>query len=131
MSSVMLTLLVLKTARLEELCYFYHAVGMELSTEQHGSGPRHYSVRLGELVLELYPLPSGAAAERSDLRLGFAVGDLHATLLRLRRIGTDVRSQPTDTEWGLRAVVSDPDGRSVELYQTEGQRRRRGSDPAP
>ena len=29
-----------------------------------------------------------------------------------------VRSKPEQTEWGLRAVIRDPDGRTVELYDS-------------
>jgi hypothetical protein len=35
----------------------------------------------------------------------------------LQTIGAPVVSEPQATKWGFRAVVRDPDGRAVELYQ--------------
>lgn len=109
-----LVLLVLKTGDVPRLRKFYACLGVEFIEERHGSGPLHYAGQLGDLVLEIYPLADGAAADRST-RFGFDLSDLDATLHRLAEAGTTIRTPPTGTPWGRRAVVIDPDGRSVEL----------------
>lgn len=115
MSGPRLALLVLKTGRMAELCSFYRAIGVELVAEKHGASPEHFAGRVGDLVLEIYPLPAGVVAtEGADVRLGFAVNDLREVL---EAIDVPVVSEPGMTAWGYRAVVRDPDGRAVEFYQ--------------
>jgi lactoylglutathione lyase len=111
-----LNLLVLRTARLEEMRTFYSALGARFEAEQHGNGPEHYAATLGDdFVLELYPCVDGAMPD-PGLRLGVTVGNIGDTL---RAIGQSVT--PRQTQWGLRALVHDPDGRTVELLQSPAE----------
>jgi lactoylglutathione lyase len=113
-----LTLLVLKTRQPDTLRSFYQALGVDLSEERHGKGPRHFAGRVGETVLEVYPLTEEIAADAST-RLGFTVGDVDGVVTALRGVGAPVVSPPQQTTWGYRAVVRDPDGRAIELYQRQ------------
>ena len=36
---------------------FYGSLGIEFTEEQHGTGPVHFAGRVGEVALEVYPLP--------------------------------------------------------------------------
>jgi predicted enzyme related to lactoylglutathione lyase len=112
-----LKLVVLKTAQLDRAREFYAALGVAFAEEQHGTGPLHYAGRVGDAVLELYPLPEGVSLPDVTTRLGFAVDRLDEVMETIRRRGGDVVSPPKRTEWGYRAVVRDPDGRAVELYE--------------
>ena len=113
---VLLTMLVLRSHRLEQTKNFYEALGIAFTREQHGSGPVHYSGHLGGTLLELYPL-SSELPEENSVRLGFAIEDLESTMDLLRGAGATILSQPEEKAWGYRAVIRDPDGRAVELYQ--------------
>jgi predicted enzyme related to lactoylglutathione lyase len=115
-AGVSLTLLVLKTRKLDQLRDFYQTLGVELAEEQHATGPRHYAGQVGGVVLEVYPIPDDGPADTTT-RLGFAVQNLNETVGVLQSIGTPVIRQPQTTSWGFRAVVRDPDGRAVELSQ--------------
>jgi len=118
---VKLNLLVLRTFRMEELRRFYSSLGAQFESERHGNGPDHYAATLSDdLVLEIYPAPDGVTPD-SGLRLGLSVDDIGETL---RSLGQG--STPRQTQWGLRAVVRDPDGRAVELLQS----RKAGGIPA-
>lgn len=108
-----LKLLVLKTLQAETLRDFYTRLGFSFVEEQHGNGPVHYSAPLGDGILEIYPLTEGTAAD-SATRIGFAVAHLADVIEEIGDL-SEVRG-PKQTPWGLRAVVKDPDGRSVELY---------------
>ena len=109
-----LNLLVLRTPKLEDLRRFYSALGAQFESERHGNGPEHYAATLGDdLVLELYPALDGATPD-AGLRLGLSVNDIGETLRSLGQTAT-----PRQTQWGLRALVRDPDGRTVELLQRE------------
>jgi lactoylglutathione lyase len=114
MPSVSLSLVVLKTHQLETVRLFYETIGIDFAEEQQGSGPVHYLGTLGESVLEIYPLQEGEAD--STTRLGFTVEDLGYVLESLRRRELLPLKKAKQTEWGLRAVVKDPDGRSIEFY---------------
>ena len=114
MAGPSLSLLVLKTDQLAAMCSFYESLGLEFDEEQHGDGPVHYSATFSGLTLEIYPLIKGTPD--TTTRLGFRVPDLGSILNRLATTAPSVNA-PKQTEWGLRTVVKDPDGRSVELYQ--------------
>jgi lactoylglutathione lyase len=117
MAKVTLSLLVVQTHQLERVRSFYQALGVEMHEEKHGKGPRHYAGFVGNVVFEIYPLPEDGADSDPRCRLGFAVEHMHTLFTQLKESGTPVISEPSLTPWGLRAIVRDPDGRAVELYQ--------------
>jgi hypothetical protein len=78
---------------------------LTLMPEQHGSGPRHYSARVGETVLEFYPDASGSTR---GLRLGLQVIDLSVALSAHAEIGAVFRP-------GSPVTIDDPDGHRLEL----------------
>lgn len=117
MGKVTLSLVVLKTRQVDSLRKFYGTLGIELIEEKHGKGPVHYSGRIGELLLEVYPLPVDDTLTDSTTRLGFVVENVIEVTEALQTIGTLLVAKPQATDWGYRAVVRDPDGRAVELYQ--------------
>jgi predicted enzyme related to lactoylglutathione lyase len=116
MADVSLTLLVLKTRQVDRVRAFYETLGIAFTEEQHGTGPRHHAGRVGDVVIEMYPLPDDGTFDTST-RLGFSVSDLPEAVQALHGLGSTVVKQPTQTAWGLQAVVKDSDGRSVELTQ--------------
>ena len=117
MAGLALKLLVLKTAQLQRMRAFYGCLGVVLREEQHGGGPVHYAGQTGSVILELYPLAEGITLPDTTTRLGFSVGRLDEVLHALQEQGGIVTHPARQTEWGYRAVVRDPDGRAVELYQ--------------
>lgn len=117
MGDVTLSLLVIKTRRVDDLVKFYGSLGIELAHEQHGTGPVHYAGRAGGAVLEVYPLPDDGTAADTTTRLGFVVESVVEVVEALQALCATVIAEPRLTQWGLRAVVRDPDGRAVELSQ--------------
>jgi len=116
-AGVFLKLLVLKTRQVDKLLAFYQFLGIAFIQEQHGKGPVHFAGQVGGTVLEIYPLLGDAGTVDQTARLGFAVVNLEQVVENLRTIGTSVTSPFQKSAWGHRAVVQDPDGRAVELYQ--------------
>ena len=117
MTDLRLNLLVLKTHQPDRMKAFYAALGIAFAEEKHGDGPTHLAARVGDLVLELYPLPADAEKADATTRLGFTVADLEAAVRSVEAAGGTVANRPRRTEWGRRAVVRDPDGRAVELCE--------------
>lgn len=117
MSNVELSLLVLKTRQVEALRKMYGTLGIDLVEERHGKGPVHYSGRAGDLVFEIYPLPDDDSVVDTTTRLGFVVPSLAKVVKALEKLGTPIVTKPSAAERGMRAIVRDPDGRSVELHE--------------
>ena len=117
MTSPNLKLLVIKTLRMQELRRFYETLGCEFVEEQHGRGPLHLAAEIGEAVFEIYPLPNKTSPVDTTTRLGFDVTDLDGVVDKLKTEHSEIVTAAKETAWGKRAVVRDPDGRSVELYQ--------------
>ncbi|MBD2075990.1 VOC family protein [Phormidium sp. FACHB-592] len=114
-TNIDLNLVVLRSVDLERALRFYAALGIALSREQHGSGPEHLAATIGTLVLEIYP--QGSANKTLGVRLGFRVKSLVTTIARLQAINGVIVSPMQESQWGLRAVVSDPDGHQLELVE--------------
>lgn len=111
-----LKLLVLRTAKLEAAKDFYALLGIDLQMKKHGNGPHHYAGTFGEFVFELYP-SNGNHYEDHQVRLGFQVSGLNEILSLVVSTQGGIVKQPHDTPHGRKAVIKDPDGRSVELYE--------------
>ena len=115
--------LILMTSRLDQTLAFYQALGLPLDVDDHGDdddGPVHYACEIGPCHFAIFPANDGDAPHRRTggaTMLGFRVDDLDATLLAVQRTGARVIWEPHLAPWGRRAVVSDPDGRSVEINE--------------
>jgi lactoylglutathione lyase len=51
------------------------------------------------------------------LRLGIAVDSFDDVIDKLNPINTTFHQLPAPTEWGVMAIISDPEGRKIELYK--------------
>lgn len=104
------TLLVLRCRDLAASKRFYEAVGVGFTPERHGAGPDHWSCRIGETVLELYPADGKAT---SLGRIGLRVADVPAAIRASLAAGGRLdREYDADRDV---AVLVDPDGTKVEL----------------
>lgn len=113
-----LSLLVLRSAVPERLAAFYAHLGVTFEKHRHGSGPVHFSATLNGLVFEIYPLTEGEAGPRG-LRIGFAVEDVAGMFATWVEAGGAAVVPPKMSEWGLRAVLDDPEGHRIELTQAK------------
>ncbi len=121
MSRPALNLVVLRAANLEISLKFYQSLGLEFVQEQHGNGPIHYSCEIGSTVIEIYPGKPGTAPDRKNAgatTIGFQVENLDAVVKTLEDNRISILTAPQESQWGRRAVVQDPDGRAVELSQS-------------
>ncbi len=118
MTETQLNLIVIRSIDVEKSVEFYRLLGLNFIEHRHGSGLEHYASQLGQLTFEIYP--HTAPVEASVMtRLGFQVLDLEATIIQLQQEDIAIVQQPTASEWGLRAIVADPDGNKIELTQVE------------
>jgi len=116
MNEITLNLIVLRSPDLARAAAFYSRLGLQFTRHRHGNGPEHFAAELPGGVFELYPIsPDGAST--LGTRIGFRVPSVDAALAALSDYPNAVVTPARDSEWGRRAVVSDPDGHRVELLQ--------------
>ena len=116
MAEISLNLVVLRVSDVERAAEFYRLLGLRLEPEQHGKGPLHYAAEAGAAVFEIYPRKSGTDSMAST-RIGFRVDSIAAILEVLQEAGGKIVSAPQASDWGLRAVIEDPDGHRIELTE--------------
>lgn len=109
-------LIVIRTNDQKILANFYSLLGLTFDYHKHGNSPMHYSTKIGSLVLEIYPLAKNQIEIDKNLRLGFAIDNFDETLKTLGE-NEIAFSEPTLTDFGYITIVSDPDGRKIELYK--------------
>jgi lactoylglutathione lyase len=120
MSNPALSLIVLRTSQMEASLTFYRALGFSFVEEKHGSGPLHYSTQLNSIVLEMFPGEPASPLNRKAggaTMLGFSVASVDEAVSAVKTLGAQVVTAPSDSPWGRRAVVVDPDGRGIELSE--------------
>lgn len=108
-----ISLLVLRCKDLDKSKAFYEQFGLTFAREQHGSGAIHYSTDLSGTVLELYP--SSDLAFHDNTRLGFELDNVQEL------IGGVLVLNMYDGLNGKVYVISDPDGRKIELSAKRAQ----------
>lgn len=109
-------LLVIRTNNPRQLADFYSLFGLNFDYHKHGNSPMHYSTNIGSLVLEIYPLTKNQTEIDKHLRLGFAIDNFEETLKILNSHNITF-TEPLLTDFGFLTIVSDPDGRKIELYK--------------
>jgi lactoylglutathione lyase len=110
-------LLVLRTSDTKKLADFYSLLGLTFEYHKHGNSPFHYSASIGQAVLEIYPLAKNQTGADKNLRLGFGIENFNETVLALKELKVTFSLEPTQTDFGFMAIISDPDERKIELYK--------------
>lgn len=112
-----LSLLVIRGEDLITLGRIYSAFGLYFKVQKHGSGPEHYSARMGAAVLEIHPRVAGSFGP-STLRLGFTVENVDAALHGALSAGAELVKldmRPDQSGGGPHAILRDPEGTIIEL----------------
>jgi predicted enzyme related to lactoylglutathione lyase len=111
-------LLVIRTNDAARLAAFYQLFGLIFAYHKHGNSPYHYSAQIGQMVLEIYPLAKEQPVPDKNLRLGFTINNFDETLAALTTHQVAF-STPVQTDFGFVTIITDPDGRKIELYKKE------------
>ncbi|HEY3857937.1 MAG TPA: VOC family protein [Verrucomicrobiae bacterium] len=109
-----LNLVVLRSSNLEGAAEFYRQLGLLFTRHAHGAGPEHYTSMVNGFVFEIYPLTAKSVATTGTC-IGFSIDSVDEIVPLLSKIGAEILTTPSDSEWGRRAVVKDFDGHIVEL----------------
>lgn len=113
---IRLSTLSLNTTNPEVLVAFYQAMGADLKPAQVKIGSQIYRGQLDNLEIEIYQIQKKSQTLTPDISIRFEVSDIATILERLKQlpqvqIMMDLEHMPD----GQKAIVLDPDGRSVEI----------------
>ncbi|MEN3941347.1 VOC family protein [Prosthecobacter sp. SYSU 5D2] len=111
-----LNLVVIRARNAARLAEFYTVLGLSFALHRHGTGPEHFSAENESGVFEIYPVKGDEEPTR-NLRLGFEVKGVKATVSDLVKAGAKMVQSPMDSPWGLRAVIQDLEGHKVEITE--------------
>jgi lactoylglutathione lyase len=111
-----LKLIVLRTSDLEKSVHFYQTLlDCTFDYHNHNQGVFHFSTLIQGVVFEIYPLLKNQATPDITTRLGFEVNDFDS---KIQLFETSILNQPQTTEFGTFAILKDPDGRKIEVYNS-------------
>jgi len=96
---------------------FYSLFGLVFDYHKHGNSPFHYSTTIAQTVIEIYPLAKNQVEPDKTLRLGFGIENFDDTVRKMKEQKISFSLEPTQTEFGFMAIISDPDQRKIELYK--------------
>ncbi|QDU77001.1 Glyoxalase-like domain protein [Bremerella volcania] len=115
-SHARLNLIVLRSSDPDATVRFYQALGLPFTQEQHGKGPIHWASETNRFVMEIYPAKSPEQVD-TFTSVGLNVSDIHRVMQLLIASDMKITSEPKEFDWGIQAIVKDPDGRSVILVE--------------
>jgi len=111
---VKMNLLVIRSQDYHQLSQNYQELlGINFVYHQHGKGPFHYSTSINGLVFEIYEAKSICDVDATT-RLGFEVDNV-TDLLKVNNF--KIVNPLKKSEWGLRVVLKDSDGRKIEITE--------------
>lgn len=110
---------ILLTARdIKLTAAFYAALGESVMPEKHGAGPDHFS--FAPTDAEIYPPRKSDAPDKGLVVRIETQEKLEDVLIRVGAVYRDalIYQRPADMKSGRKTIISDPDGRIVEIFQT-------------
>lgn len=109
--------ILLCSEKMEFVKLFYEAIGVTCVQEKHCGGPTHFAFQDSFSAIEIYPPRSYGSA---SIVFRFNVENVDASMNAVadKFSLTDlVIESARDLKTGRKAVLADPDGRVVELFQ--------------
>ncbi len=113
-----LTSITISTAQLPYMLAFYQVLGLAFQVTKVDKGTEmHRSQGFGPEII-LYGAPSSEKASHPTIHLGFKVSDLEQMFGELKKlVGVHCIMDPSFVPGGKKAIVLDPDGHAVELFE--------------
>ena len=113
-----LNCITLNTAHLDSMLRFFQTLDLECFPKGVEKGGQYYRGFCGGVEINLYSLPSTVRERSPNFQLSFVVSDLDSRFAKLCEIPW-VQSvlDPTLLPDGKKAILIDPDGRSIELTE--------------
>lgn len=114
--------IILYSTDLDVIVPFYRALGLALDAQEDVGGEKHYACEMGLSHFAIFPAREGSIGTSSyrasgSTLIGFQVDKVDRLVETAQQHGAKVVEAPHEVPWGRRAVISDPEGRTLELNQ--------------
>lgn len=115
----LLTSITINTGRTEQILRFYGRLGLEFQAKNVSKGGQCHKTFVGALEITFFGVKETANSRFPDLQLTFRIADLEKVVADLTAIdGVQCIMDPTILPDGKKAILLDPDGRSIELIES-------------
>lgn len=114
--------IILYTSDLDVIVPFYRALGLALEAQEDVGGEKHFACEMGLSHFAIFPARKSGVSH-ADYRasgstlIGFQVEKVDRLVELAVKEGAKIVEAPHEVPWGRRAVISDPEGRVLELNQ--------------
>ncbi len=116
MTSILKTITI-NTEKMQDMVSFFSALGVAMQVTNVKNGSVSYRGNMGDLEIGLFSIAKREKRLSPDLSLRIQVENISEVLIKLQQIsGVEVLMSMQELPFGKMAVVLDPDGHSVELY---------------
>jgi predicted enzyme related to lactoylglutathione lyase len=107
----------LNTPDIETLCTFFTSLGIAMQEFKVSKGSSYFAAETGSFQLKIFSIPQRQRSSTPDLSLRVQVNDIDEVMKKLKEIpGVGIIMDVEFLNEGKTALVSDPDGRLVEIY---------------
>ncbi|MEK2646003.1 VOC family protein [Bdellovibrio sp. BCCA] len=116
--SLLITSITINTPRLQDMLGFYRIIGFQFTASKVDKGSEVHRAVHNAVEFSLYSIQNAQRSQIPSLQLGFRITDLEKTVGELMKIpGAMCILDPTEMPDGMKAIVLDPDGHSIELSE--------------
>jgi lactoylglutathione lyase len=113
-----LTSITISTGQLPHMLAFYQALGLVFQVTNVDKGSEMHKAKGVVPDFVLYSAASSEQASKPSIQLGFKVSHLDQKFAELKRLsGVHCILDPSAVPGGRKAIVLDPDGHAVELFE--------------
>ncbi len=107
----------INTTQPDLLLRFYGLLGFQFQQQMVDKGGQTWAGQMGDLSLGIFNIQESFSDKAPGVQLSFEVEKLESLIQEFRQLKAQIMMEPLETERGWMAIVIDPDGRSVELWQ--------------
>ena len=108
----------LNTPDLETLCQFFQCLGAQLKEVKVKKGSSYFMADMGPFDLKIFSIPQRQRSSTPDLSLRVQVQEIEKVVAELKKMSqVGIIMDVEFLNEGKTALVSDPDGRLIELLE--------------
>jgi predicted enzyme related to lactoylglutathione lyase len=120
-----LNLIVLWVANAIAALDFYVALGFRFEMTSSIEGSDYYACYLGKTIIEIHAGGAGTASQPyqgGSVMLGLKVDNIDKVLAKAQKLSKTTLPDAHESRWGKRVVLTDPDGRKIQLIERKSNK---------
>lgn len=103
---------------LQDMLDFYRIIGFQFKAIKVDKGSEVYRATHNGVEFSLYSIKNTQKSQIPSLQLGFRITELEKSVAQLQKVnGAMCILDPTEMPDGMKSIILDPDGHSIELVE--------------